>query len=83
MGFGAYGIWGLFPAFFPLLSPAGATEILAHRMIWTLVVMLGLLVLTGRLRTLRGIGMRTWALVCVSALLISVNWGVYIYAVNS
>lgn len=83
MGFGAYGLWGLFPAFFPLLAPAGATEILAHRMIWTLVVMAGLLVVTGRLRTLCGIGPRTWALVCVSALLISVNWGVYIYAVNA
>ncbi len=34
----AYLIWGLFPLYFPLLEPAGALEILAHRMVWSLVV---------------------------------------------
>ena len=34
----AYLLWGLFPLYFPLLGPAGALEILAHRMIWSLVV---------------------------------------------
>jgi chloramphenicol-sensitive protein RarD len=33
-GVGAYASWGLFPAFFPLLKPASAFEILAHRIIW-------------------------------------------------
>ncbi len=37
-GFGAYLTWGLFPLYWPLLEPANAVEILAHRMIWTLVV---------------------------------------------
>jgi len=83
MGLGAYSIWGLFPAFFPLLAPAGPTEILAHRMVWTLVLMLGVLVLTGRLHTLRALPPRTWAMAGAAAVLISVNWGVYIYAVNS
>ena len=83
MGLGAYSIWGLFPAYFPLLAPAGPTEILAHRMVWTLVLMLGVLVLTGRLHTLRGLPPRTWAMAGAAAVLISVNWGVYIYAVNS
>lgn len=83
MGLGAYSIWGLFPAFFPLLAPTGPTEILAHRMVWTLVLMLGVLVLTGRLHTLRGLPPRTWAMAGAAAVLISVNWGVYIYAVNS
>lgn len=83
MGFGAYGLWGLFPAFFPLLKPAGAVEILAHRMVWTLVFMLGLLAATGRLSRLRGIPVRTWLLAATASLLIAVNWGTYIYAVNS
>ena len=30
----AYGMWGLFPLYFPVLEPAGAVEILAHRMVW-------------------------------------------------
>lgn len=83
MGLGAYGSWGLFPAFFPLLAPAGPTEILAHRILWTLVLMVVLLALTGRLRTLRWLPGRTWVMVAAAAALISVNWGVYIYAVNS
>ena len=38
-GFAAYGLWGLFPLYWPLLEPASATEILANRMAWSLVVM--------------------------------------------
>ena len=38
-GLTAYLIWGLFPLYWPLLEPAGALEILAHRMVWSLVVM--------------------------------------------
>lgn len=83
MGIGAYGLWGLFPAFFPLLEPASATEILGHRMVWTLVFMLILLTVSGRLSHLRGIPLRTWAMAGMASMLIAVNWGVYIYAVNS
>ena len=38
LGATAYLIWGLFPLYFPLLQPAGALEILAQRMVWSLVV---------------------------------------------
>ena len=34
-GVGAYAWWGLFPAFFPLLMPAGSLEVLAHRIVWS------------------------------------------------
>ncbi|MEU5842746.1 EamA family transporter RarD [Rhodococcus sp. NPDC047139] len=82
-GLGAYGIWGLFPAFFGLLEPAGAPEILAHRVLWTLVLMLIVLGLMGRLGTLRGLSARTWGLIAAASTAIAVNWGVYIYAVTS
>ena len=36
-GVGAYLLWGLFPLYWPLLEPAGAVEILAHRIAWSLV----------------------------------------------
>ena len=39
----AYGMWGLFPLYWPLLRPAGALEILAHRMVWCLATMLAIL----------------------------------------
>ncbi|NUO41470.1 MAG: EamA family transporter RarD [Streptomyces sp.] len=84
-GFAAYGMWGLFPLYFPLLKPAGPFEVLAHRMVWSLlVVALALLVL----RRWRWAGEllrqpRRLALIAVAAAVIAVNWGVYIWAVNN
>lgn len=81
-GVAAYLIWGLFPLYWPLLEPAGATEILAHRMVWSLVIMLLVLTAVQGWSELRRASLRTWALVAAAAVLVSVNWGVYIYAVN-
>nr|WP_308293231.1 EamA family transporter RarD [Streptomyces sp. YS415] len=84
-GFAAYGMWGLFPLFFPLLKPAEPVEVLAHRMVWSLVaVALALLVL----RRWRWAGEllrqpRRLALIAVASAVIAVNWGVYIWAVNN
>ncbi|MFD5035449.1 EamA family transporter RarD [Streptomyces sp. NPDC058405] len=84
-GIGAYGMWGLVPLFWPLLKPAGAMEILAHRMVWSLAfVAIGLLALrrwawVGELlRQPRKLG-----LIAVAATVITVNWGFYIWAVNT
>lgn len=82
-GLGAYLTWGLFPAFFGLLEPAGPVEILAHRVLWTLLAMLLLLAVLGRLGSLRGLGVRVWALVAAASVAIAVNWGTYIYGVVS
>jgi len=82
-GVGAYLIWGLFPIFFGLLAPAGSLEVLAHRMLWTVLLMLGVLAVLGRLGSLRGLSARTWALVSAATVAIAINWGVYIYAVVS
>ncbi|MEV5338874.1 EamA family transporter RarD [Streptomyces sp. NPDC052676] len=84
-GFAAYGMWGLFPLFFPLLKPAGATEVLAHRMVWSLAVVAAVLL---ALRRWRWAGEllrqpRRLALIAVAAAVIAVNWGVYIWAVNN
>ena len=81
----AYGMWGLFPLFWPLLEPAGAVEILAHRIVWSLIVVLALLTATHNLRFLRGMPGRTrvLGLLTLAAAVIAVNWGVYIYGVNS
>ncbi|MBH0121817.1 EamA family transporter RarD, partial [Rhodococcus sp. CX] len=62
---------------------AGAVEILAHRVLWTLLLMLLLLAVLGKLGTLRGLGLRTWALVAAASAAIAVNWGTYIYGVTS
>lgn len=82
-GLGAYGLWGMFPAFFVLLEPARPTVILAHRILWTLVFMVLVLVAVRRLGDLARIGARTWLLLAAASGLISLNWGIYIYAVVS
>ncbi len=82
-GIGAYGSWGLFPAFFPLLKPAGALEVLAHRIIWTMVLMAGVIVAMHRLSDLRSFTRRTWLLLACASVLVSGNWVIYVYAVNN
>ncbi len=82
-GIGAYFMWGLFPAFFGLLSFASAGEVLVERILWTLVVSLLVMALAGRLGELRRIDARTWRLAAVASAAISLNWGVYVYGVIS
>ncbi|MFI1966894.1 EamA family transporter RarD [Streptomyces pathocidini] len=84
-GITAYGLWGLFPLYWPLLEPASATEILAHRMLWSLVAVVLVLLVLRRwawlgplLRQPRRLG-----LIALAATVISVNWGLYIWGVNS
>lgn len=84
-GLAAYVSWGFFPLYFKLLRPSGALEILAHRVVWSAVsVALLLSVLRGwkRIASLRH-RPRTVAGIALAAVLIAVNWGVYIYGVNS
>ncbi len=82
-GVGAYASWGLFPAFFPLLKPASAFEILAHRIVWCFVLMVVVIAAVRRLGDIRAITPRTWLLLTFASALISVNWVIYIYAVNN
>jgi chloramphenicol-sensitive protein RarD len=82
-GVGAYAMWGLFPAFFPLLKPASAFEILAHRIVWCLALMVVVVAAVRRLGDVRAITGRTWLLLTFASALISVNWVIYIYAVNN
>jgi chloramphenicol-sensitive protein RarD len=79
---GAYVLWGTFPAFWPLLEPAGSVEILAHRIAWTLVAMVVLLTLMRGWSQLRGQSWRTWVTITAASVLITVNWGVYIWGVT-
>ena len=82
-GVGAYAMWGLFPAFFPLLKPAGAFEVLAHRIVWSFALMAVVIAVVRRLGDIRAITARTWLLLAFASALISVNWVIYIYAVNN
>jgi chloramphenicol-sensitive protein RarD len=84
-GSAAYVLWGVFPLYFPLLEPAGTIEILAERMAWSLVVMLAVLHFGNGFAGVRAVARnrRQLGLLSLAAVLVAVNWGTYIYAVNS
>ncbi|MFI0120107.1 EamA family transporter RarD [Streptomyces globisporus] len=84
-GIGAYGMWGLVPLFWPLLEPSGAIEILAHRMVWSLGVVAVALLAVRRWAWIGELARdrRKLGLISVAAATISVNWGLYIWAVNN
>lgn len=79
----AYLLWGLMPAFFPLLMPAGPGEILAHRIVWAGLIMIIVVSLQRGWGELRHAGARTWARMSLAGVLIAANWLIYIIAVNS
>lgn len=83
LGAAAYGMWGLFPLFWPLLRPAGPVEVLAHRVLWSLLVVAVLLWLTGSWAAVRAVPRRQVLRLALAACLLAVNWGTYIYGVNS
>ncbi len=79
----AYGFWGFITLYWPLLEPAAPVEILAHRIVWSLVVVAALLALAGRVGVLRALDRRRTGLLTLAALLIALNWGTFIYAVTN
>jgi chloramphenicol-sensitive protein RarD len=84
LGAGAYFLWGLFPLYWPLLEPAGALEVLAHRVVWSLLLVAALLVASRRTAAVVAVlrDRRRLLLVSTAALLLSVNWFTYIYGVT-
>jgi chloramphenicol-sensitive protein RarD len=84
-GVAAYGMWGLLPLYWPLLKPSGAGEILANRMVWSLITVVVVLAVQRHWGWIRPLlrQPRRLALIAVASAVISVNWGVYIWGVNS
>ena len=84
-GVGAYTMWGLFPLFCHLLEPTSPLEIIGHRVIWTAVLMVGVLSLGAGwtwVRPLLADRRRTWSVVAAGFLL-SANWLIYVWAVTN
>lgn len=85
LGATAYILWGTFPLYWTLLEPGGAVEILAHRIVWSLLTMVVILVLWRRVPQLKALlrDRRKLLIIGVAAVVISVNWGGYIWGVNN
>ncbi|MEH7113819.1 EamA family transporter RarD [Neobacillus niacini] len=84
----AYVIWGILPIYWKFLNQVPALEILAHRIIWSFIFVLVIVVLMKRkqLKNFFQVQMsekKTWLGLILASLLISINWLTYIYAVNT
>jgi len=84
-GLSAYALWGIFPLYWVLLEPASAFEQLGHRIVWSAVFMVGLVQVLRRRSQLRAVvaSRRTLRLLVVAAVVITVNWGMFIWGVNN
>ena len=98
-GVAAYTIWGLVPLYWKLLKHVPAIQVLGHRIVWSLAVLIILVAamrrggratfgggrasLAGGRATLGAVSSRVVGLYAIAAVLIAVNWFLYIYAVNA
>jgi chloramphenicol-sensitive protein RarD len=84
-GVTAYVLWGGFPLYWPLLEPAGSVELLAHRIFWSLVTLSVLVLVLRRTLQFRALfaDRRVLALLVLAAVVITLNWGTYIYGVTN
>lgn len=88
-GFGfaltAYFLWGFLPIYMKILAHVPTLEVLAHRVIWSVPVSLLVLILLGRTADLRAAlgSIRHLGMAALTAALISVNWGIYVWSIQS
>ncbi|WP_028056647.1 EamA family transporter RarD [Sphingomonas phyllosphaerae] len=84
LGIGAYTLWGLLPIYLHLLHGVPALQVLAHRVLWSLLLLALVIVVLRRAAAIRAAARgRTLLLLCASAALIAVNWMVYIWSVQN
>jgi chloramphenicol-sensitive protein RarD len=85
LGISAYGLWGILPIYFKALRSIDAVDIVAHRIVWSVPVLAGLLSATSGWNEVNQAlrNRRALALLTLTALLIGGNWLLYVYAVNS
>lgn len=78
-------LWGLVPVYWHLLREVPSFQIIAHRIIWSTVLVVAWLLLSSRLQWFRAIAAqpRALATLAISSIAIAFNWGLYIWAINA
>lgn len=80
---GAYFLWGLFPIYWRLLQDVPASQIMAHRIVWCVAFVCGMLFIRDGFGWLRRLTPRLLGMLCLSSVFIACNWWLYIWAVNA
>lgn len=81
----AYGAWGLLPIYWKFFQGIPAVEVLTHRIIWSALLLSGVLLWQGRRGEVQQLlrSPKTLGLLLLTACVLSGNWGLYIYGVNA
>ena len=81
----AYGTWGIFPIYWKLFGSVPPVEIVCHRVVWSLVFLTALVLALRQWDEIRRIFSRpkTLGMLFITALLLSLNWGIFVFGVNS
>lgn len=84
-GIGAYALWGFFPIYWKFLHDVPALQVIGHRIGWSFIMLLIYILLTGRWITFYSEALRwkTIGIYSFAALLLSLNWLIYVWGVNS
>jgi chloramphenicol-sensitive protein RarD len=77
----AYGLWGIAPVYFKFLGFADPAEVVAHRVVWSVVLLAAVITLRGAWGTVRALTPPQLGWLAVSGLLISGNWVLFVWAV--
>lgn len=84
-GIGAYLCWGFFPLYWPLLEPATPLEVLAHRVVWSMLLVLVVITAMHRWPAMREIAVnrRLMLILAAASVVMAINWGTFIYGVTN
>ena len=79
----AYGIWGVAPIYFVWVGFAAPLEILMHRVLWSVPLLVLLITVAGQWNDARGLSRRALLFLMATALLLSINWLTFIWAIQA
>ena len=84
-GLAAYAMWGFFPIYWKLLREVPALQVIGHRIGWSFLLLIGVILLTGQWTEFRSAALapKVIGIYAIAGILLSINWLVYVWGVNS
>ena len=82
---GAFCLWGVIPVYFKLLGDVSPLEIIAHRIVWSLALVVAIILATGRVSHVLNVfrHRKTLLIFCATTLLIALNWTTFVWAITN
>ncbi len=84
-GIAAYALWGFFPIYWKFLHEVSALQVIGHRIGWSFLLLIAVIVVTKQWNEFRSVALapKVIAIYSIAAVLLSINWLVYVWGVNS